>query len=115
MQRSVLKNINSLCEKLLRTERNDLLSIKKLVHQGIQQKVIVKDTLPLIIQRCALHNANWVLAIQILQCEQYQKRGVQVDDNIWRIIDRAIPPEDSEAKLSASKALKDIFSKNRRD
>lgn len=114
MHRGVLKNIDSLCEKLLRTERNDLLSIKKLVSQGIQQKVIDKDALPLIIQRCALHNSNWVLALQILQCEQFQKRTVQVDDNIWRIVERAIPSEDSEAKLSASKALKSIFSTNMR-
>lgn len=112
MHRGILKNLDLLCEKLLRVESNDQASINKLIGQGIQQKIIVKDTLPIVIQRCALHHSNWNLALQVLQCEQLHKRKVQIDDNIWRIVDRAIPEESSSAKLFASKALEEIFSRN---
>lgn len=111
MQRGILKHVDALCEKLLRLEKNDCVSIKKIVGQGVQQKIIIKDTLPMIIQRCALHHSNWVLSLQVLQCEQLEKRGVQIDDNIWRIIDRAIPSEDASAKLHATTALEEIFSR----
>lgn len=112
MHRGLFKDIDKVCLELLKLNRNDNQALRKLVNDSIRLKVINKDTLPLILQRCALRHGDWQLALQILQCDALNKKDFQLDENIWRIVHRSVPAH-PEAKSTASKVLAEIFGRKK--
>eukprot|EP00796_Vickermania_ingenoplastis_P004444 gene4444-3243_t len=107
MQRGTLEHIDGLCHKLIKAKGSSKV-MEKIVRDGIRQRTLQKDSLPLVVQRCALHHSDWCLALEVLQCKELQRHGLQRDDNLWRIVDRALPP-DPEAKSAAHRILASVF------
>lgn len=63
----------------------------------------------MVVQRIAAVHNDWVLALSILRSEPIHQARIQLDDNIWRIVQRFLP-DDALAQRSAHNALAAIFS-----
>lgn len=100
--------IDLFCVQLLQS-RLDPARVDKLIADGIRQRVVDKDTLPLIIQKTAVGSGEWCLALRVLQSKHLDTHRIRRDDTIWSILDKGVPDNDA-SKQAAHKALQRIYS-----
>ena len=68
--------IDLFCVQLLQS-RLDPARVDKLIADGIRQRVVDKDTLPLIIQKTAVGSGEWCLALRVLQSKDKKTTSPQ--------------------------------------
>ncbi|KPI89525.1 hypothetical protein ABL78_1401 [Leptomonas seymouri] len=107
MKPASFRLINALCAQLLQA-KSEPTRVEKLIADGIRQRVVDKDTLPLIIQKTAVSNGEWCLALRILQSKHLDTHRLRRDDTIWSIIDKGVPNNDA-SKQAAQVALQKIY------
>lgn len=107
MKQISFRMIDTLCAQLLQA-KHDTARVDKLIAGGIRQCIIDKDTLPLIIQRTAVTQGEWCLALRVLQSQHLDTHRVRRDDSIWAIVDKGVP-DNAASKNSARKALQAIY------
>jgi hypothetical protein len=99
--------IDALCAQLLQS-KGDPIRVEKVIADGIRQRVIDKDTLPLLIQKTAVSSGEWCLALCVLQSKQLDVHRIRRDDTIWAILDKGVPNHEA-SKQAARKALQCIY------
>ncbi|KAG5469092.1 hypothetical protein LSCM4_02488 [Leishmania orientalis] len=107
MKQISFRVIDTLCAQLLQ-EKHDAARVDKLIADGIHQGVVDKDTLPLIIQKTAVTQGEWCLALRVLQSKHLDAHRVRRDDNIWAIVDKGVP-DSASSKSAAHRALQAIY------
>ncbi|CAD2217660.1 hypothetical protein AGDE_11186 [Angomonas deanei] len=90
------RSIDKLCSLLLASGGNHA-KVESIVGSGIRQRVIDKDSLPLIVQRLAGQGNQWQTALLVLQSRQLASHNIARDPSMWKTLERAIP-EDVKAK-----------------
>lgn len=111
MRQISFRAIEELCAQLLQAKR-DAARVNKLIADGIRQRLVDKDTLPLIVQKTAVTRGEWCLALQVLQCPHLDTHRVRCDDSIWSIVDKGVP-NDAVSKAAAHKALQALYGSRR--
>ncbi|KAG5495141.1 hypothetical protein JKF63_02195 [Porcisia hertigi] len=107
MRYTSFRMIDSLCAQLLQA-KHDFVKVDKIIADGIRQSILDKDTLPLIIQKTAVTEGEWCLALRVLQSQHLDRHRLRRDDNIWAIVDRGVP-DNAASKSAAQRALQDIY------
>ncbi|CAJ1033561.1 hypothetical protein IOCL2690_000726400 [Leishmania lindenbergi] len=107
MKQISFRMIDRLCTQLLQ-EKHDTSRVDKLMAGGIRQGIVDKDTLPLIIQKTAVTQGEWCLALCVLQSQHLDAHRVRRDHNIWAIVDRGVP-DNAASRNAARKALQAIY------
>nr|CCC89436.1 conserved hypothetical protein [Trypanosoma congolense IL3000] len=105
MKRMPFREIACLCDRLQSCKGSDI-HIRNVVSDSIRTRVLDSSTLPLLIQRLVL-DGGWEVALQVAQSSHLDKRGIQLDHNIWPIIERSSPCDDS--RRAVRKALVHLF------
>ncbi|KPA81167.1 unspecified product [Leptomonas pyrrhocoris] len=107
MKPASFRLIDILCSQLLQAKLEPV-RVDKLIADGIRQRVVDKDTLPLIIQKAAVGKGEWCLALRVLQSKHLDTHRIRRDDTIWSIIDKGLPNNDA-SKKAAQVALQKIY------
>ncbi|CCW63166.1 unnamed protein product [Phytomonas sp. EM1] len=108
MTRSIaFRGIDKLCRRLIACKANNAL-VEKVIGEGIRQRVVDADSLPLIAQRLSTTHGEWVLALEVLASERLDRHGIRRDDNIWKIIESGVP-DAMESKAAAAASLRKIY------
>lgn len=107
MKPASFRLIDALCAQLLQAKAQPA-RVEKLIADGIRQRVLDKDTLPLVVQKTAVSNGEWCLALQILQSKHLDNHRIRRDANMWSIIDKGVPNTEV-SKQAAQKALQAIY------
>lgn len=100
-------SIEKLCGQLLRSSSSRVL-VDRTLSDGIRQRTLDKDTLPMLVQRLAKQNGGWVLALQVLESSQLDRHHIRRDENIWKIVERSVPPAGNKA---ATDCLKRVYAR----
>lgn len=109
MKHISFRSIDALCAQLLGARGSSSgPRIDKLVSDGIRHRVLDKASLPLIIRKVSANPGGWCLALRVLQSKQLDIHMVKRDENIWRIVDDAVPKNDL-SKKSTFDALRAIY------
>lgn len=106
-----LKNIDRLCQQLIASGANNTTTVDKILREGIQQRIVDKDSFPLIIQRLTTTHKSWMVALSALESPQLDRHRIPRDPNLWRTIDAGLPPNDPVCKEAVEKRLKAVFGK----
>ncbi|KAH9578433.1 hypothetical protein LSM04_008367 [Trypanosoma melophagium] len=93
MKRLPLRELSRLSEKL-QSSGGPNTKVQRVIAEGIRSRVLDNKTLPLLLQRLAL-TGNWRLSIQVLQSDLLDKHYIRRDENIWMMLERAAPCEES--------------------
>ncbi|KAK7202017.1 hypothetical protein NESM_000270000 [Novymonas esmeraldas] len=112
MRQVSFRVIDALCTQLLQAKHN-AARIDKILADGIRQRVVDKDTLPLIIQKTAVTQGEWCLALRVLQSSHLDTHRIRRDDSIWAIVDKGVP-DDVASKSASQQALQAIYRSRRR-
>lgn len=111
MRQVPFRLIDLLSAQLLQATR-DPARVEHLISAGIRQRVIDKDTLPLLVQKTVKGTGAWCLALRVLQSRHLAAHHIRVDESIWSMVESAVP-ENDVSKEAARTALKQIYKAQR--
>ncbi|CBH09325.1 hypothetical protein, conserved [Trypanosoma brucei gambiense DAL972] len=105
MKHMPFREIAQLCCRLQSSQGNDT-RIQSAVIDSIRSQVLDGSTLPLVMQRL-VKDGNWKLALCVIKSHHLDKAGIRRDHNIWPIMERAAPCDESRSAMR--KALITLF------
>lgn len=107
MRQVPFRLIDVLSAQLVQAKREPA-RIESLIATGIRQRVIDKDTLPLLVQKTVRGSGEWCLALHVLQSAALSTHRIRIDESIWAVVENAVP-ENDVSKEAAREALKRIY------
>ncbi|KEG11951.1 hypothetical protein DQ04_02121020 [Trypanosoma grayi] len=107
MTRLPAREVAQLCARLQASQGSDA-KVQHAVAEAIRTRVLDSNTLQLLVQRLA-HAGNWQLALRVLQSKLLDRHRVARDHNVWPLLQRAAPCD--ESRRAVEEALRLLYAR----
>lgn len=111
MKNISFRSIDKLCRQLAAAGGANGVLFDRILCQGIQQRVVDKDSLPFIAQKLTTVHGSWALALRALESTQLDRHRITRDPGIWRTISDGLPKGDLTCRETTQRRLKAVYSR----